>query len=582
MPGPWDDYAPQAKPAGPWDDYANKAPGEDVTAGMALRGIPVLGAYVPQAEAAIRAAAQPLTGVGEPGATYAERYAANLPKRQADYATAERESPIASTALQVGGGAAALAPLGVTALGARALGVTGPIGQRIVAGGLSGAGISAADAAARGEDIGTAAGIGGIVGGALPAIGGAVGKIGQNVRSYLGAPTSAELGTATDAGYAALRGSGLEIKPQAMQSAINEIRLDQQIHPRSAPTVSGILDDAANKGIMSPLTGAKAGVKFDDIDALRKELGGIARNYSAPTEQKAARDAIRGLDDYLAKISPSDVLSGDAKQVAALASESRANAAAEFRTRALDAVRQRAEDQAGSAASGMNVENAYRQQLRAFIRPDNKGISPAKTEGFTPQEINRMRVASRGTSFPNMLRLVGNVLGGGHGLMAGAGLATSYQTGDPRYAMAVGAGYGARRISNAMMRNRAEMLGRMAASRSPLATTMGTSGPAGPGLDPGPIQAGLLGMLPGQQGTPSASPQFAGQRMPFRPGEQMDNLMASVNGPQGYPDFHWVNPAGVDAMLEHSPISTNIEDRRDEMGGFGAAAERMRRQGRRP
>ena len=217
---------------------------------------------------------------------------------------------------------------------------------------------------------------------------------------------------------------------------------------------------------MSPLTGAKAGVKFDDIDALRKELGGIARDYFAPTEQLAARNAIRGLDDYLAKISPADVLSGDAKQVAALATETRANAAAEFRTRALDAVRQRAEDQAGSAASGMNVENAYRQQLRAFIRPNNKGISPAKTEGFNEQEINRMRVASRGTSFPNMLRLVGNVLGGGHGLMAGAGLASSVMTGDPRYAMAVAGGYGMRRASNALMRNRAEMLGRMTASRS--------------------------------------------------------------------------------------------------------------------
>jgi len=44
--------------------------------------------------------------------------------------------------------AAALAPLGATALGARALGGTGPIAQRIVAGGTSGAGISAADALA--------------------------------------------------------------------------------------------------------------------------------------------------------------------------------------------------------------------------------------------------------------------------------------------------------------------------------------------------------------------------------------------------------------------------------------------------
>ena len=239
MADPWAEFSPSSSGQGatvaadPWAEFkpTTSAPKEDVTAGMALSGIPVLGAYVPQAEAAVRAAAQPLTGVGEPGATYAERYAKNLPLRQADYATAEREQPIASTALQLGGGMAALAPLGATALGARALGATGPMLARIPLGAASGAGIAAADAAARGQDVGTAAGIGGVVGGALPAIGGAVGKIGQNVRSYLGAPTSAELGTATDAGYAALRGSGLEIKPQAMQSAINQIRVDQQIHP---------------------------------------------------------------------------------------------------------------------------------------------------------------------------------------------------------------------------------------------------------------------------------------------------------------------------------------------------------------
>jgi hypothetical protein len=297
----------------------------------------------------------------------------------------------------------------------------------------------------------------------------------------------------------------------------------------------------------------------------------------------AARDAMRGLDDYLAKISPADVLSGDAQQVAKLAAETRGNAATEFRLRAIDAIRERAENAASAANSGMNVENAYRRELKNFIRPNNKGISPAKKEGFTPEEINRMRVATRSTSFPNMLRLVGNALGGGHGLMAGAGLMAAFQTGDPRYAAAVGAGYGARRMSNAMMRNRAEMLSRMTAARSPLATQMGVGGPGGPLLDLAPTQAGLLS-LAAQQGTPTptAVPQFAGPQLPFRQGEQMDNLMASINGPQGYPNFNWVNPAGVDAFLASGPMSTNIEDRRDELGGFDAAAARMRRQGRRP
>ena len=505
----WADFNPTAAPAGGGDEWADFKPkaADDVSAGMVLRGIPVLGAYIPQAEAALKAAAQPLSGAGKPGASWSERYAANLPERQARYAEVEKEQPIASAAAQLLGGTVATAPLGATALGAKLLGAA-PItattlggkalqlGGNVARGAASGAGISAADAAARGEDVGTSAGIGGAVGGALPLIGSAVGRIGRTARGYLGAPTADELKPAVDAGYAALRAADLEIKPQAIQSAVNRIRVDAEVHPKLTPQVSGLLDDAASKGIMSPLTGGSGGVKFDDLDSLRKQLGVVARNYTNPTEQKAARDAMRGLDDYLAKISPADVLKGDAKQIAALATETRGNAAAEFRLRAIDAIRERAENAAGAANSGMNVENAYRRELKNFIRPNNKGITPAKKEGFTREEINRMRVATRSTSFPNMLRLVGNALGGGGGVVTGAGLATAYATGDPRYLAAMGVGHGARRLSNAMMRNRAEMLSRMTAARSPLATQMGVGGPTGPALNLGAAQGAIIGGAP--------------------------------------------------------------------------------------
>ena len=586
--GMFDDLIPAGPKTGGgggmFDDLIPKAPGEDVSAGMVLRGVPVLGAYIPQAEAALKAAAQPLSGAGEPGASWSERYAANLPKRQARYAEVEKDQPIASTAAQTLGGTLALAPLGATALGARALGMAGTAGQRLVAGGTSGAAISAADALARGENPVTAAEIGGGIGAVVPVLGAAVGRIGKTARSYLGSPNAEELGTAVDAGYTALRGSGLEIKPQAMQSAINQIRVDQQIHPRSAPIVTDLLEEAATKGIMSPMTGAKAGVKFDDIDALRKQLGGVARNYANPTEQAAARDAMRGLDDYLAKISPADVLSGDAQQVAKLAAETRGNAATEFRLRAIDAIRERAENAASAANSGMNVENAYRRELKNFIRPNNKGISPAKKEGFTPEEINRMRVATRSTSFPNMLRLVGNMLGGGGGIattgLAGAG----YLSGDPRFYAAAGLGLGARRLSNAMMRNRAEMLSRMTAARSPLAGTMNVGGPGGPLLDLAPTQAGLLS-LAAQQGTPMspASPQYAGpqnfeaavrgdlqQQFPNESPEQIDRRVQAVvgqmtSGQTFLPEVQGglrINQPNWENFLAAQPGSSRIIDRR--------------------
>jgi len=173
---------------------------EDVTAGMALRGVPVLGAYVPQAEAAIRAA----TGQGQ-GQTFGERYANILPQRQALYQRAEEESPIASGALKFGGGAAALGPLGATATGARALGISGPtLAGRLGWGLSSGAGISAADAAARGEPVGPAAAVGGI-GGA----GGAA--VGRALEALPGAITGTRGGAARAADVATLEREGIPL-----------------------------------------------------------------------------------------------------------------------------------------------------------------------------------------------------------------------------------------------------------------------------------------------------------------------------------------------------------------------------------
>src|SRR5262249_14645482 len=119
-------------------DLVPKRKPEDVTAGMALRGVPVLGAYVPQAEAAIRATMQPLTGVGQPGATWSERYAANVPAQEAQYAQAERESPVTSELLKAGGGIAATGALGATGAGARVLGMTGSLPSRLLMGTASG------------------------------------------------------------------------------------------------------------------------------------------------------------------------------------------------------------------------------------------------------------------------------------------------------------------------------------------------------------------------------------------------------------------------------------------------------------
>lgn len=67
-----------------------------------------------------------------------------------------RAHPEASTAGAVAGSVGPLIALGMTPKGGQALGMSGPMGQRMVAGGVSGGLIAGADALARGDDLGEA------------------------------------------------------------------------------------------------------------------------------------------------------------------------------------------------------------------------------------------------------------------------------------------------------------------------------------------------------------------------------------------------------------------------------------------
>ncbi|TCU73945.1 hypothetical protein EDE08_10427 [Bradyrhizobium sp. R2.2-H] len=161
---------PKAKPGEePIDIGQGRAEGVQL-----LRGVPVLGAYADKAAAALNAAAQPFTSTpGMSGApTFGERMAENERRIKIGADKYAEEHPVAAGIQQFAGGTAATAPLAATALGARALGLTGQLWQRGVAGATSGAVIGGADAAARsGGDLNEAragAGIGATIGGLSP------------------------------------------------------------------------------------------------------------------------------------------------------------------------------------------------------------------------------------------------------------------------------------------------------------------------------------------------------------------------------------------------------------------------------
>lgn len=150
----------------------------DALVRQAAEGIPVVGGAMNKFAAGMDALTQPVLGRGSAAGSIGERYSENIKGENAKDAKFEAEHPIASTAAQLAGGIAA--PLGLLkvapTVGAQVLGVAGrTLPAQIAQGAASGAAINAADAAVRGNDPLTAAGVGGLVGAAAPPVGRLVG-----------------------------------------------------------------------------------------------------------------------------------------------------------------------------------------------------------------------------------------------------------------------------------------------------------------------------------------------------------------------------------------------------------------------
>lgn len=168
--------APAAAPA--FDPNDPRFTPHAQSSAAALRGVPILGAGVEKAGAAVSAAAHPLTGVGSDKSTFAERYVENLASEEAAKADYEAKHQVRSAVEGMIGGTLALGGAGgASPVVAKALGMTGKLVPAAIRGATSGAAIGGTDAALRGEDPGT-----GTLGGALTGAGGvlagkAVGKV---------------------------------------------------------------------------------------------------------------------------------------------------------------------------------------------------------------------------------------------------------------------------------------------------------------------------------------------------------------------------------------------------------------------
>lgn len=189
----------------------------------AARGMPVVGGLIDKANAATYAALSPLVPGDDTvsqAPNFGERYTENLDREKARDDKFAAEHPVADTVAGLTGGAAALIPLGATALGARAMGITGPtMAGRIATGVTTGAVIGGTDAAARGHDVASGAGLGALAGGAAPPIGRAAGALFESLANRATQPTFA--GTATPKVARAMADDA--VTPQALQTRLGEL-----------------------------------------------------------------------------------------------------------------------------------------------------------------------------------------------------------------------------------------------------------------------------------------------------------------------------------------------------------------------
>jgi hypothetical protein len=273
-------------------------------------------------------------------------------------------------------------------------------------------------------------------------------------------PSIQELKAASNAAYSSPEVVGLEIKPGTMkgysdktQVALNADGFDDIVAPKTFALLQRVQQFPEG-----------ATVTGQNINSLRKTLGKLAGSTD-PTERAAASFAIDHLDDFIPKIPRADILKGDAAAAAARLEEARGNWAAAKQSEKLDKKIAKAEMQADTSNSGMNVENRIRTQMGKIA------IDEREARGLTSAEVAEAKKIAEGTKLQNATRAAGNLLGGGGGLGA-------VVTGIPSGGLAPAVGFALKLLSNRVTLKQAERLSAAIRSRAPLASSVEKFGEA--------------------------------------------------------------------------------------------------------
>ncbi len=282
---------------------------------------------------------------------------------------------------------------------------------------LKGAGEGAAYGALQGfgsgegglEDRLVSAGKGGAIGGVL---GGAIGKVQQALMNRVltkNAPSLEDIAAASKAAYQKAEDAGVVLSKDGLKDLVKGIKEEVKdfgylpsLHPRVAATMKEM------GGVFKNDTTLK------DADVLRR-VANNARMSPDPSEAALGGKIVGTLDDYLANVTPDQVVMGDAEAGVKALQEARGLYSRMRKSTLIDDAQKAAELRAAATGSGGNVDNLTRQRIASIL------LDKTKSKGFTAAEKKALDTVVRGTPAQNIARLVGKLSPSGNGLMAALG-----------------------------------------------------------------------------------------------------------------------------------------------------------------
>jgi hypothetical protein len=383
--GPEKKAAPAAKPVkAETPPVGDGSVGESVNAltGGAVRGVPIVGPYL---DAGAKKAA-----AGVRSLIHGTPYDDEL-KAVSEYAEqAAKAHPALETTGEIAGGVGTLLPLGLTGVGARAMGITGPtMAGRMALGGATGGALGGVDAAVRGHDIGAGTGLGTVLGVGAPVAGRVAGSLFESLANRATRPNFA--GSATTKVERAIADDALT--PQAMQARLAELGPEGMLadvgpNLRSQAEAIASTPGPGQRVVLDAVQGRTQGAPGRITNDLNAAMGGpvnptdeIAtilqrrQQQAAPLYRQAYQQPVQMTQDV------ADVLSTPAGQQAIRRAERLAlneGGALQANVRGLDLVQRALDDMASTAGrAGRANEARIIRDLHGRIVSEVEGQVPA-------------------------------------------------------------------------------------------------------------------------------------------------------------------------------------------------------------